>query len=351
MRKSDSVLVVDKKIIILIIMIFLCNIVLLYFGYRLLTANQHPSSAEVFADQQKLAKDLVEYNRRLAKNLGVDSRAQVHEALSRFNYEIELATNAEELTKVILNYASRTQEKVLEEYEAKQRETVLMLINQDPNLQNLTGKQRLTVRLGREEGVKVEPAGLIAEETITKIAETIAVGNLVQDLVVEIEAESGRGQLLVPVSVSDQIRSLNKEIDALRVIVHDLRVQAGFAEMTGPGIYVRIYDAKNGYTSDAIIHETDVRDVVNELFAAGAKGVDVGGQRLTATSAIRCVGPSILVNDERIAVNPVVIRAIGDPDVLASGLDIIRITLEISRQLTVEIEKAENLTLPAYIPR
>ncbi|NLN06146.1 MAG: DUF881 domain-containing protein [Firmicutes bacterium] len=350
MRKTDSVLVVDKKIIILIVLILLCNLVLLFFGYRLFTA-QHTSGAEIFADQQKLAKDLVEYNRRLAKNLGVESRAQVHEALSRFNYEIELATNAEELIKVILNHASRTQEKVLEEYEAKQRETVLMLINQDPNLQEIAGKQRLTVRLGREEGVQVEPAGLIADETVNKIADTIAVGSLVQDLVVEIEAENGRGQLLVPVSVSDQIRSLNKEIDALRVIVHDLRTQAGFAEMTGPGIYVRIYDAKDGYTSDAIVHETDVRDVVNELFAAGAKGVDVGGQRLTATSAIRCVGPSILVNDERIAVNPVVIRAIGDPEVLASGLDIIRITLEISRQLTVEIEKAENLTLPAYIAR
>ncbi|HHX73459.1 MAG TPA: DUF881 domain-containing protein [Firmicutes bacterium] len=350
MRKTNSVLVMDKKILALIIIMFLCNLVLLFFGYRLLS-NHITSGTEIFADQQKMAKDLVEYNRRLAKTLGVDTRAQVHEALSRFNYEIELATNAEELNKVILNYASRTQEKVLEEYEAKQRETVLMLINQDPNLKDLAGKQRLTVRLGREEGVRVEPDGLVTEDTITAIADTIALGNLVQDLVVEIEVENGRGQLLVPVSLADQIRSLNKEIDALRVTVHDLRTQAGFAEMTGPGIYVRIYDAKNGYTNDAIIHETDVRDVVNELFAAGARGVDVGGQRLTATSAIRCVGPSILVNDERIAVNPVVIRAIGDPEVLASGLDIIRITLEISRRLTVEIEPAENLTLPAYIPR
>ena len=46
--------------------------------------------------------------------------------------------------------------------------------------------------------------------------------------------------------------------------------------------------------------------------------------------------------------NPVVIQAIGDPDVLASGLDIIRITLQVSRELRFEIEKTDNLTLPAY---
>ncbi|EEG76014.1 hypothetical protein DealDRAFT_3121 [Dethiobacter alkaliphilus AHT 1] len=46
--------------------------------------------------------------------------------------------------------------------------------------------------------------------------------------------------------------------------------------------------------------------------------------------------------------NPVVIRAVGDPEVLASGLEIIRITLEVSRDLEIEIEKVDNLTLPAY---
>jgi uncharacterized protein YlxW (UPF0749 family) len=153
---------------------------------------------------------------------------------------------------------------------------------------------------------------------------------------------------MVPLTAADQIRSLQKEIDSLRVTIHDLRSRAGYAEMSGAGVIVKIYDDTNGYTSDAIIHETDVRDTVNELFAAGARGVAVGNQRLTVNSAIRCVGPSILVNDERIAVNPVVIQAIGDPDVLASGLDIIRITLQVSRELRFEIEKTDNLTLPAY---
>ena len=75
---------------------------------------------------------------------------------------------------------------------------------------------------------------------------------------------------------------------------------------------------KTGIPTIFIVHETDIRHTINESFAAGANGI-AGGQRLTATSAIRCVGPSILVNDERIAVNPVEIHAIGDPAALSSA--------------------------------
>ena len=350
MRKSEPALVMDKKLVALILIMFIINIVLVFMGFRFL--NDHFATAnEAFAEKQRLAKELVDYNRRLAKNLGVETRSPVNEALSRFNYEIELATNNDDLNKVILAHASRTQEKILQEYEAKQRETVLGLINQDPNVLATQEKQRLSVKLVREQGVQVEPENAVTAETMSKISSTIAVGQLVQDLVVDIEVEKGRGQLLVPLNITEQMKTLTKEIDSLRVTVHDLRMRGGYAEMTGPGIIVRIYDAENGYTNDTIIHETDVRDTVNELFASGASGVAVGSQRLTATTAIRCVGPSILVNDERIAVNPVVIKAIGDPEVLASGLDIIRITLELSRQLRVEIEQVENLTLPAFIQR
>ena len=88
-------------------------------------------------------------------------------------------------------------------------------------------------------------------------------------------------------------------------------------------------------------------DTVNELFAAGARGVAVGNQ-FNGQSGYPLVWSINSVIDERIAVNPVVIQAIGDPDVLASGLDIIRITLQVSRELRFEIEKTDNLALPAY---
>ncbi|MBS4030193.1 MAG: DUF881 domain-containing protein [Clostridiales bacterium] len=347
MRKTSSAFLVDRRIVALILFMFIMNTVLLVAGIHVFNSHFN-NEIEDFVMKQKIAKELVDYNRRLARSLGVDTRTQVREALSRFNYEIDLAANVDDLNKAILANGSRTQERILQEYEAKQKETVLALVNQDPLLKEMDGKQRLMVKLSRDQGISLEPANMLHDETLLKISQTVTIGELAQDLIVEVEVEEGRGQLLMPYNPLDHIRNLTREIDSLRVTVHELRTRSGFAEMTGAGVVVRIYDAEDGFTNETIIHETDVRDTVNELFAAGAQGVAIGNQRLTATSAIRCVGPSILVNDERIAVNPVTIRAIGDPDVLASGLDIIRITLEISRDLTFEVEKLEHLTLPAY---
>jgi uncharacterized protein YlxW (UPF0749 family) len=326
---------------------FFINIVLVAGGLYLLNY-RIPGSTDQFEGMQTVAKELVEHNRQLAKNLGVEARSPVRESLSRFNYEIDLANNLSDLSKAILANASRTQERILQEHEARQRETLLSLINQDPALRLLDGRQRLTVKVSRDHGVQAEPAGVLSEQILQKIAETVKPGELAQDLTVDVEVNQGRALLLMPLDLQEQVRTLTREVDSLRVALHEVRSKAGFAEMTGPGVIVRIFDAANGFTNEAIIHETDVRDTVNELFAAGARGVAIANQRLTASTAIRCVGPSILVNDERIPVNPVVISAVGDPDVLASGLDIIRITLEVSRNLRVEIERVPALTLPAH---
>jgi hypothetical protein len=347
MRKAASTVLVDRKFFNIIIFVFILNTLFLATGFYLLNSRL-PNEAEEFAIKQRMAKELVEYNRRLAKSLGVDTRSQVREALSRFSYEIELAAGADDLNKAILANGQRTRERILQENEAKQRETVLAVINQDPRIKLTEGKTRLAVKLSRDQGLQVEPAGVLSETTVKKISETVTLGEWAHDLTADIEIEGGRALLLMPYNPVDHIRSLTREMDAIRVTLHELRSRAGFAEMIGPGVIVRIYDAEDGFTSNSIIHETDVRDTVNELFAAGAQGVAVGNQRLIATSAIRCVGPSILVNDERIPVNPVVIRAIGDPEVLASGLDIIKITLQVSRNLHFEIEKADPLALPAY---
>jgi len=346
MRRAGQAASMDYRLITALIIMFFINTAMLAGGYYLLEARM-PGSTDQFAGMQAVAKELVEYNRQLAKTLGVEARSPVRETLSRFNYEIDLATNLNDLNKAILANASRTQERILQEHEARQRETLVSLINQDPALRNLDGKQRLTVKVSRDLGVQAEPAGLLSEQTLLAIVNTVKPGELAQDLTVDVEVDQGRALLLMPLNPQEQVRALAREVDSLRVALHEVRSQAGFAEMTGPGVIMRIFDAENGFTNEAIIHETDVRDAVNELFAAGARGVAVANQRLTASSAIRCVGPSILVNDERIPVNPVVISAVGDPEVLASGLDIIRITLEVSRNLRVEIEKVPNMTLPA----
>jgi len=81
-----------------------------------------------------------------------------------------------------------------------------------------------------------------------------------------------------------------------------LRRATGFATLSGPGLQVTLDDAP---TAGAIpgtdlslgkVQDRDVQSVVNGLWAAGATGIAINGQRLTALSAIRNAGQAILVD-------------------------------------------------------
>jgi hypothetical protein len=239
------------------------------------------------------------------------------------------------------------QETILRDWDAVFREKIINLINQDENLKKTTEKTQFTLRISSSGGTVCEPV-LLGEGTLAEINNLYTEGGMTQEQVFRIEVEEGRSRMLVPYNPLDYIQSLTEEIDALRVSLHEVRVDSGQAEMSGPGVVIKFYDAHNGFEASDIIHDSDVRDMVNELFAAGAKGVAVGGQRLIATSPIRCVGPVIRVNQKEISANPVIIEAVGEPEVLSSGLDIIRFSLEFHRNFRIEIEEKDNILLPPY---
>ncbi|MFZ5925106.1 MAG: DUF881 domain-containing protein [Bacillota bacterium] len=121
-------------------------------------------------------------------------------------------------------------------------------------------------------------------------------------------------------TLRERIRALQEEIRALQDELTVIRERAGVAELRGPGMIVHAYDARNGYQSREIVHEKDIKDILNLLFYAGARGAEVGGQRIVAQSSIRCAGPVLLVNQQLVPVNPVVIKAVGDPDALKRAL-------------------------------
>ncbi len=103
---------------------------------------------------------------------------------------------------------------------------------------------------------------------------------------------------------------------------------AGLTDVKGPGVVVTLNDSKKpsvdmpaGFAPPNIIHDTDIAAVVNELKASGAEAISVNGQRIVAVSPIRCVGPTIMVNFTPQS-PPFVIKAIGDPKVLKTGVDL-----------------------------
>ena len=58
---------------------------------------------------------------------------------------------------------------------------------------------------------------------------------------------------------------------------------------------------------------------MNALVAADAEAVDINGERIVATTPIRCAGTTVLVNSTRLG-SPYVIRAVGDPGVLEAAV-------------------------------
>ncbi|MBP2665514.1 MAG: hypothetical protein H6Q76_494 [Firmicutes bacterium] len=116
---------------------------------------------------------------------------------------------------------------------------------------------------------------------------------------------------------STRAESVVREVDMFRMA-------AGYVAVEGPGLVVTIDDSKRAIKPGEnpnlyLIHDDDMLKVINELWAAGAEALSINEQRLVVGSEIRCVGPTIMVNDTRYS-PPYEIRAIGDPKTLEASL-------------------------------
>jgi uncharacterized protein YlxW (UPF0749 family) len=138
-------------------------------------------------------------------------------------------------------------------------------------------------------------------------------------------------------------------------------VSAGLLALSGPGVEITLNDAPTrpdgalppgAGPDDLVIHQSDVQAVVNAVWASGADGVAIMGQRLVATSAVRCVG-NVLLLYGRTYSPPFVITAV------ANGAQV-RAQLAASTQvgwlqqavdaygLTFGVHDRSSLTVPAY---
>ena len=140
----------------------------------------------------------------------------------------------------------------------------------------------------------------------------------------------------------------------------DPAIEKLISEVKGPGVTVELADAPipldgvgEGYTADDyLVHEQDVQAVINALWAGGAEAVAVMDQRIIATSAVRCVGSTLLLHGQVYA-PPYVVTAVGPPERLRRALDASpRVSLY--RQyadllgLRYDVNVEESVTVPAY---
>ena len=143
-----------------------------------------------------------------------------------------------------------------------------------------------------------------------------------------VEELSGRRDTLAGAIDSVHGGSADTALTAMLTRAATLSTEADLDPMHGPGLVVRLTDAqrdadgqfpRDASPDDLVVHQQDIQAVLNALWSSGAEAVQVQDQRIIATSAVRCVGNTLLLNGRTYS-PPYTITAIGDPAAMQAAL-------------------------------
>lgn len=176
------------------------------------------------------------------------------------------------------------------------------------------------------------------------------------------------------VAAEERVAELRDSINKAGIRAHDRAVKrahqrterlaesAGLQPVHGPGVRVTLDDAPplestgdypgRPSPNDLVVHQEDVQGVVNALWAGGAEAMRIMDQRVISTSAVRCVGNTLILQGV-VYSPPFRITAIGDPERLQAALDRSP-EVRLYRQyvaaygLKYEVTTFENVRVPGY---
>jgi uncharacterized protein YlxW (UPF0749 family) len=144
---------------------------------------------------------------------------------------------------------------------------------------------------------------------------------------------------------ANNVGALQAEVDTLATEVNDLTITkvdpalslqisqleqaTGLTPVSGSALRISLDDAprvpgdpfpEGAVPDDLVVHQQDVQSVVNAMWRGGATAVQVMDQRIISSSAIRCVGNTLLLQG-RVYSPPFVITAIGNTSELQQALN------------------------------
>src|SRR3954465_9582539 len=154
----------------------------------------------------------------------------------------------------------------------------------------------------------------------------------------------------------------DRRVRAARAAADRLSAPAGLTPVSGPAVTVALDDvprpdqqhdlAAGARPDDLVIHQQDVQGVVNALWSGGAEAMTIMGERVIATTAVRCVGNTLLLHG-RVYSPPFVVTAVGDPTALRRALDRDPAVQVFQQYVAVyglryAVSTSPRATLPAY---
>ncbi|MEI2777934.1 MAG: DUF881 domain-containing protein [Tetrasphaera sp.] len=200
----------------------------------------------------------------------------------------------------------------------------------------------------RGTNLRAEAAGvpdLIRQRSLANLQ----AGAQVERLRTEVEELTRRD---APVDAS--LRAATAAVDRLAIV-------AGETPVRGPAVAVSLDDSPLtsdqlpdwANVNDIVVHQQDVQAVVNALWRGGADALMVMDQRIISTSAVRCVGNTLILQG-RVYAPPFTITAIGDPDDLVAALDAdpqIRTYKQYVAELGLgySVQRRAEVTLPGFV--
>lgn len=123
--------------------------------------------------------------------------------------------------------------------------------------------------------------------------------------------------------------TITKISPALSAQINQLEQATGLSPVSGSALRISLDDAPRDPGAplpdgvgpdDLVVHQQDVQSVVNALWRGGATAIQVMDQRIIGTSAIRCVGNTLLLQGQ-VYSPPFVVTAIGNTSELQQALN------------------------------
>ena len=105
-----------------------------------------------------------------------------------------------------------------------------------------------------------------------------------------------------------QVDRLTKDLNGAASDTEQKRVDAlmrpaGLSPVHGPGLTITLDDAPDdalkaagSHVSELLVHQQDIQAVANALWAGGAEAMTLQGQRVVATTGIKCVGNTVVLH-------------------------------------------------------
>ena len=196
------------------------------------------------------------------------------------------------------------------------------------------------------------------EDISNRSVDLSAVVRDAQQRVIAADAQAAQLQSQIDAAADGDV---SPRVESARAAVAALEPAAGLTAVTGPGISVSMSDAPRDSAGnypagvdpdDLVVHQQDVQSVVNALWAGGAEAMMIMDQRVLTTSAVRCIGNTLLLQGRTYS-PPFVVTAIGDAAAMSSELDVepgVQLLLQYvdKYQLGYEVKVLDDAALPAY---